>query len=233
MNKIKVVCFDADDTLWVNEPFYRETERQFGNLMAEYVDEKSCNEILLDTEINNLKLYGYGAKSFMLSMIETALKISNHKIDPHTIEKIIILGRELINRPIQLLDGVEEVLAHFQGKYRLIVATKGDLLDQERKLANSGLEDHFHHIEIMSEKDVANYKKLIAHLDITADEFVMIGNSIKSDILPVIEVGSYAIHVPCDTTWAHEHVENYELDNPRFKEIDRLIKIKEIIPAFK
>jgi len=233
MNKIKVICFDADDTLWVNEPFYRETERQFVDLMSGYADEKSCNEILLKTEINNLRLYGYGAKSFVLSMIETALKISNHKIDAQTIENIISLGRDLINKPIQLLDGVEEVLTYFQGKYRLIMATKGDLLDQERKLANSGLESYFHHIEIMSEKEVSNYKKLIAHLDVTPEEFVMIGNSIKSDILPVIEIGSYAIHIPCDTTWAHEHVENFRLDNPRFKVIDSLIKILEIIPAFK
>jgi len=233
MSKIKVICFDADDTLWVNEPFYRETEKHFFELMRDYTDEKSCNEILLDTEINNLKLYGYGAKSFMLSMIETALKISDHKIDTRIIEKIILLGHDLINKPIQLLDGVQDVLSYFHGKFRLIVATKGDLLDQERKLANSGLESFFHHIEVMSEKGVANYEKLIAHLDITPEEFVMIGNSIKSDIIPVIETGGYAIHIPCDTTWAHEHVENFKLENSRFKEIETLTEIKSIIPAFK
>lgn len=233
MNKIKVICFDADDTLWVNEPYYRETERHFSELMSDFVDEKSCNEILLQTEIRNISLYGYGAKSFVLSMIETAIQISKHKIAPQNIEKILQLGRGLINKPLQLLDNVEEVLSHFHGKYRLIVATKGDLLDQERKLAKSGLENYFHHIEIMSEKDVANYKKLIAHLDVTPDEFVMIGNSVKSDILPVIEIGAYAVHIPCETTWVHEHAENSELNNPHFREIDNLLKTIEIIPAFK
>jgi putative hydrolase of the HAD superfamily len=232
MNNLKVICFDADDTLWVNEPYYREIERQFARLLTDFSDEKTCNDILLQTEINNLKLYGYGAKSFVLSMIETALRISNQQIDNGIIEKILALGRDLINKPLQLLQGVEEVLTYFHGKYRLIMATKGDLLDQERKLKKSGLENYFHHIEIMSEKDTANYKKLIAHQDVKADEFVMIGNSVKSDILPVINIGAYAIHVPCDTTWAHEHAENSEIENPRFRETDKLIKIKEIIPAF-
>jgi putative hydrolase of the HAD superfamily len=120
MNNLKVICFDADDTLWVNEPYYREIERQFAELMTDFCDEKSCNEILLQTEINNIKLYGYGAKSFVLSMIETALKISNHQVQTHTIEKILGLGRELINKPLQLLDGVEEVLAYFFGKFEKI-----------------------------------------------------------------------------------------------------------------
>jgi len=232
MNNIKVICFDADDTLWVNEPYYREIESQFARLLAEYIDEESCNNILLQTEINNIELYGYGAKSFVLSMIETALKISDYKIDNKIIDEILILGRGLINKPLQLLDGVEEVLSHFQGKYRLIVATKGDLLDQERKLKKSGLETYFHHIEIMSEKDAANYKKLIAHLDVKPQEFVMVGNSVKSDILPILKIGAYAIHIPCETTWAHEHVENSELQNRRFREADRLIKTKDIIPSF-
>jgi len=233
MNKIKVICFDADDTLWVNEPYYREIEHLFCRLMTSHTDEKSCNEILLQTEINNIRLYGYGAKSFVLSMIETAVKLSSHTIDSKTIEQILQLGRDLINKPLQLLDGVQDILAHFKGKYRLILATKGDLLDQERKLKNSALEKYFHHIEIMSEKDVSNYKKLIAHLDVQPDEFAMIGNSIKSDILPVLNIGAYAIHVPCETTWAHEQAENSEIENPRFRETDQIIKIKEIIPSFK
>ena len=233
MNNIKVICFDADDTLWVNEPYYREIEGQFAGLLRDYIDEKSCNDILLQTEINNLGLYGYGAKSFVLSMIETAIKISNYQIDNRTIEEILILGRGLINKPLQLLDGVKDVLSHFHGKYRLILATKGDLLDQERKLKKSGLETFFHHIEIMSEKDVSNYKKLIQHLDVLPEEFVMVGNSVKSDILPVLKIGAYAIHIPCETTWAHEHVVNSELQNARFREVESLINIKDIIPSFK
>ncbi len=224
-NQIKVICFDADDTLWVNEPYYRETENNFFGLLKEYVDEDVCNEELLKVEIANIKLYGYGAKSFMLSMIETALKLSDQQISQNKIGQILELGNQLINKPVELLDGVENVLEELQNKYRIIVATKGDLLDQERKLYKSGLEQYFHHIEIMSEKETTNYQKLIAHLDIPAEQFLMIGNSVKSDILPVLEIGGFAIHIPCETTWAHEHVENQSSSNPRFLEVKSISEI--------
>ncbi|KAA3611011.1 MAG: HAD family hydrolase [Calditrichaeota bacterium] len=223
--QIKLICFDADDTLWVNEPYYREIEKRFSALMKEFIDEDACQEELLKIEINNIGLYGYGAKSFMLSMIETALKISDHKINQSKIGQILELGNELINKPVELLDGVENVLKSLKDKYRLIVATKGDLLDQERKLDKSGLEQYFHHIEIMSEKEPANYKKLIAHLDIPVGQFLMVGNSVKSDILPVLEIGGHAIHIPCETTWAHEHVENHSTSNPRFQKVNSISEI--------
>lgn len=229
---IKVICFDADDTLWVNEPFYRDTEERFKQLMVTWIDKETCDKELLKTEIANLPLYGYGAKSFVLSMLETAIKMSSYKMPIAHIENIIQLGRDLINAPLQLLDGVEEVLQFLKNKYRLIVATKGDLLDQERKLKNSGLEKYFHHIEIMSEKDPANYKKLLKHLDISAEQFLMIGNSVKSDIIPVLEIGGHAIHIPCATTWAHEHVENFNPDKERFVEVDNLKQIVKIIDGF-
>ncbi len=229
---IKVVCFDADDTLWENEPFYREAEQHFAQLMASWVDRETCDKELLKTEIANLSLYGYGAKSFVLSMLETAINLSNHALPVSTIGKILQLGRDLINAPLRLLSGVEEILEFLQDKYRLIVATKGDLLDQERKLANSNLEKYFHHIEIMSEKDTANYLKLIKHLDIKANQFLMIGNSLKSDILPVLKIGGNAIHIPCATTWAHEHVEDFQGDSENYREIKDLTQIIDLFDSF-
>jgi len=215
---LKVIAFDADDTLWVNEPYYRQTEDQFYNLLSEFSSQRSLETELLKTEIENLALYGYGIKGFMLSMVETALKITDNKISGEAVEKILALGKQMLDQPIELLDGVEDVLQKLKDKYRLVVATKGDLLDQERKLKKSGISHYFHHVEIMSEKDEANYQKLIRHLDIRPEELMMVGNSLKSDILPVLNVGGYATHVPYHITWAHEHIEG-DVNNERFRSV--------------
>jgi len=208
MNKLKVIAFDADDTLWVNEPYFQEVENKFCEMMEDYHPQQTISRELLKIEIANLSLYGYGVKGYILSMIEAALHISGKTISIEAIEKILDLGKEMLEKPIELLDGVEEVLQQLQGKYRLVVATKGDLLDQERKLKKSGLEKYFHHIEIMSDKQEADYQKLISHLDIAPEEFMMIGNSLKSDVLPVLKLGGIGVHVPYHTTWAHETVEH-------------------------
>ena len=204
---IKVVAFDADDTLWTNELFYRETEDKFFELLEEFAPRYTVSRELLKVEIDNIPLYGYGIKAFMLSMMETAIKITEGNISPSALENIIDFGKEMLDKPVDLLDGVEDVLKSLFGKYRLVMATKGDLLDQERKLSKSGLEKYFHHIEIMSEKRQDDYEKLIGHLDIAPSNFIMIGNSLKSDILPVLTTGGHAIHVPHHLTWQHEHVE--------------------------
>jgi len=222
---LKVIAFDADDTLWVNEPYFRQTEERFYELLSGYESQRTLERELLKTEIDNLPLYGYGIKGFMLSMIETALSVSNKKISPVAVGKILDLGKQMLDNPIELLDGVEDVLVALKDKYRLVVATKGDLLDQERKLRKSGIAHYFHHVEIMSEKDDANYLKLIRHLDIRPEELMMIGNSLKSDILPVLNVGAYGVHVPYHITWAHEHIE-HDIDNERFSSI---INIKDIL----
>ena len=216
---LKVIAFDADDTLWVNEPYFRATEEQFYKMLGEFSSQRGLERELLKTEIENLGLYGYGIKGFVLSMIETALKVTENRINARSIARIIALGKEMMNQPIELLDGVEEVLGALKEKYRLVVATKGDLLDQERKLRKSGIAHHFHHVEIMSEKDDANYLKLIRHLDIQPEELMMIGNSLKSDILPVLNVGGYGVHVPYHITWAHEHIE-HSIDDEKFKSVD-------------
>jgi putative hydrolase of the HAD superfamily len=186
---------------------------------------------LYRTEITNLSLYGYGIKGFMLSMIETALRISGEKMPIALVEKIIQIGQEMLGKPVDLLPGVKEVLQSLQGKYRIVLATKGDLVDQERKLQKSGLEGFFHHIEIMSEKRTSDYEKLIKHLDIQASEFLMIGNSLKSDILPVLELGGYGIHVPFHTTWVHEQVD-HEVKHERFFTAEHLEEATARIQSF-
>ncbi|RZL52565.1 MAG: HAD family hydrolase [Pedobacter sp.] len=206
-NQISVIAFDADDTLWVNETYFRETEEKFCQLLSDYVATDEAMKVLFETEIANLSLYGYGIKGFILSMIETILIVSNHTAKPETIAKAINLGKEMFDKPVELIDGVEEVLKMLYGKYRLVVATKGDLLDQERKLKKSGLSHYFHHIEIMSDKKESDYIKLIKHLDCLPEEFLMLGNSLKSDVLPVLAIGGNAVHIPFHTTWMHEQVD--------------------------
>mgnify|MGYP000026219039 FL=1 len=215
---IKVIAFDADDTLWVNEPYFRTAEKAFCELLKEYVPEEECNELLYKFEMQNLPLYGYGIKPFVLSLIEAAITISKKQIPLEIISEIITIGKEMLQMPVELIDGIEATLAHLSKKNLLVMATKGDLLDQERKLIKSGLEKYFHHIEVMSDKQPENYQKLITHLDITPSQFLMVGNSLKSDVLPVLEIGSYAIHIPFHTTWEHEKVEE-EVMHYNFKEL--------------
>lgn len=207
---VKVIGFDADDTLWVNETYFRETEERFAALLEDYETKNKIDQELFKMEMDNLDLYGYGIKGFMLSMIESALDLSNHRVSQETISKILNLGKKMIAHPVELLDGVEEVLKKLKDKYRLIVLTKGDLLDQERKLEKSGLSQYFHHVEVLSDKKENNYKNLLDHLNINVQEFLMIGNSLKSDVLPILNIGAKAVHIPFHTTWAHEMVPEEE-----------------------
>ena len=208
MKNIKVIAFDADDTLFINETYFDETEQKFCGLMQDYLSKQGISQELFKVEIDNLKLYGYGIKGYILSMIEAAMTISNNTIPIEIVEKIIQYGKELLQKPIVLLDGVEETLDALYGKYKLVVATKGDLLDQRRKLHNSGLGHYFHHIEVMSDKQEKDYVDLIKRLEIEPSEFFMIGNSLKSDVLPVLAIGGHAVHVPFHTTWAHEKIDH-------------------------
>ncbi len=228
INGIKIVGFDADDTLWINEPLYQETERGFCEIVKPYFHVEETHKELFKTEMQNLEMFGFGAKGFILSMIETALRVSDNQITAQEISRIIETGKKLLNQPIVLLDDVENVLQKLNPYYKLILATKGDLLDQERKLVKSGLAKYFHHIEIMSDKHENNYKKLIKHLKIKPDEFIMIGNSIKSDILPVVNIGAKAILVPYETTWQHEKMHE-EADNNKFFTVGRLSEVLNIL----
>ena len=228
-SNIKVIGFDADDTLWVNETYYREVEHEFARLLSKYETANKIDQELFKTEMQNLGLYGYGIKSFVLSMIESAIDISNNSVSIQTIQSILDLGKDMLNKPVELLDGVEEVLKKLSKKYRLILATKGDLLDQERKLEKSGLLNYFHHIEVLSEKKEENYSKLLSHLDINPSEFLMVGNSLKSDILPLVELKAHAIHVPFHTTWIHEQVSEEETNGKVYKTVNSLRDILNIL----
>lgn len=228
-NNFKVIAFDADDTLWDNEIFFRQTEEQFCDLLRDFSEPEATMKELFSIEMKNMEDYGYGTKAFVLSMIETAVRISNDKVPSRILNQIIELGKKQINQDVHLLDGVTELLEHLSKKhYKLIVATKGDLLDQERKLKKSGLENYFHHVEVMSNKRTADYQKLIQHLDIQSEDFLMIGNSYKSDIEPVLELGGYGIHVPYHILWEHEKaVENEE--HPNWLKIQSLKDVKDFL----
>jgi putative hydrolase of the HAD superfamily len=228
--EIKYIGFDADDTLWDNEPFYRALEHLFNEILLDKMTPEESSAELFKTEIANLSLFGYGAKAYTLSIIETALRLTDNKIAAADINRILQAGKQLTDSPLVLLDNVEEVLKVLTPKYKLILATKGDLLDQERKLKKSRLEKYFHHIEIMSDKQISDYEKLLKHLDIEAHEFLMIGNSMRSDIFPILELGGYAIHIPYHTTWAHEKMDNVDLPSDRYMEIETLLKIPDECP---
>lgn len=215
IKNIRVIAFDADDTLFINEPYFDEAEEKFCALMSDYLSKQSLAQALFQTQINNLPLYGYGIKGYILSMVETAYQVSNHTVSTKVMDKIIEIGKELLTKPVVLLDGIEETLQKLHGNYKLVVATKGDLKDQHRKLHLSGLGSFFHHIEVMVEKEVLDYEKLLNRLEVQPEEFLMIGNSLKSDVLPVLNIGATAVHVPFHTTWAHERID-HEIVHPNF-----------------
>lgn len=217
LQSIKAIAFDADDTLWINETFFRDAEDQFCALLSDYISYEDCQKRLFEMEMRNLPLYGYGIKPFALSLIEAAIEMTQGAVGLDVIQSLIQLGKEMLNAPVELIDGIETVLQHLKQKnIRLVVATKGDLLDQERKLQRSGLAQYFHHIEVMSDKQPKNYEKLIAHLDIKPEQFLMVGNSLKSDIIPVLEIGGTAFHIPFHTTWIHEQID-YEIEHQKFR----------------
>ncbi|WP_318641568.1 HAD family hydrolase [Flavobacterium ardleyense] len=226
ISSVEVIAFDADDTLFINEPYFEEAERKFCVLFQDYLSHQSLSNMLFKTQVDNLPLYGYGIKGYVLSMIEAAIKITNGTGSTKMMSKILEIGKELAQQPIVLLDGVEDTLAQLHGKYKLIVATKGDLKDQQRKLHDSGLGHYFHHIEVMSEKAELNYEKLFNRLDINSANFLMIGNSLKSDVLPVLNSGGWAIHVPFHTTWEHERID-HEIVHNNFRSCK---KISDILP---
>src|SRR5947209_262837 len=203
---IRVIAFDGDDTLWHNESIFSVTQERFRSLMRPYQSD-GLDERLFAIETRNLRLFGYGVKGFILSMIETAIEVSNGCIPGKEIQHIIDAGKAMLDHPVEPLEGVRETIETLRSHYRLMVITKGDLFDQESKLARSGLADLFWRVEIVSEKDEQTYRRILHDAEINADEFMMVGNSIRSDILPVVALGARAVHVPYRLTWAHERAD--------------------------
>ena len=218
---ITTIAFDADDTLWHNERIFLSVKDKYSSLLADFADKGFVERHLDEMETHNIKHFGYGVKGFTLSMIETACELTNGRITGDKIKQIIEFAKEMLASPIEVLDGVRETIEELSGKYRLILITKGDLLDQEAKLARSGLGDYFKAFEIVPRKDAKTYKYILRRHQISADEFVMVGNSLKSDILPVVEIGARAVFVPYETEWFHEQVSDEELQGKDFVRLEK------------
>lgn len=219
-----IIAFDADDTLWHNEPYFDEAQERFFELFQDFASKQEILGLILNHQVKNLPLYGFGIKAFTLSMIESALELTNRSISGQNIEKVIHIGKELLQKPVELLPEVEPVLQQLHGKYKLIVATKGDLKDQHRKLHDSGIGHYFHHIEVMSDKQAIDYQKMLGRLDCKAEDLLMIGNSLKSDVLPVLMIGGHAVHIPYHTTWEYEKID-FEINHPNFNAFSSLQEV--------
>lgn len=203
-----VIAFDADDTLWHNESIFTMTQEKFGEMLSSHGPEV-VDQTLSSTQIKNLQLFGYGIKGFILSMIETSIELTDGEISGNEIQQILDFGREMLAAPIELLPDVKEVIDELSKKYRLLLITKGDLIDQEAKIARSGLVDYFTGVEIVSDKNPETYKKILSRHKIADSRFMMIGNSMRSDIVPVVQIGGHAVHIPYGTTWDHEQKHPY------------------------
>ena len=208
---VRVVGFDGDDTLWHSETRFHVTQAEFRELLKRHVPDAEVDRRLAEMEMKNLSIYGYGVKSFTLSMLETAIELTEGRIPASDLEVILGWGKRMLLEPTELIDGVEETLRLLSGRHDLLLITKGDLFDQESKLARSGLGDLFLGVEILSEKNVDSYRGVFKRRAIKAEDFVMVGNSLRSDVLPVVSLGGHAVHIPYEVTWHHEHVPEEEM----------------------
>lgn len=226
---VRVVGFDGDDTLWHSETRFHVTQGEFRDLIKRYAPDADVDERLAATEMQNLRVYGYGVKSFTLSMIETAIELTERRIPAAELEVILGWGKRMLTQPTELLDGVEDTLKHFAPKYDLILITKGDLFDQEGKLARSGLGDLFSGVEILTEKDTDTYRGIFKRRGIDPKNFVMVGNSLRSDVVPVVELGGRAVQIPYQVTWAHEEVPEDRLPKEGWRRIDRIADLPAVL----
>jgi putative hydrolase of the HAD superfamily len=231
MPQITTIAFDADDTLWQNEKYFRLTEQRFADLLRDYTDIPDLNHRLIAAVTRNLQFYGFGMKGFALSMVETALEVTDHRVPGTVIAELLAAGRELLTYPIETLPYVDQTLAALQNRYRLILLTKGDIFDQERKLAASGLADYFAAVEIVADKNALTYERIFERHTDGSVHTVMVGNSLRSDILPALEAGASAVYVPHDLTWSYEHADE-PTDHPGFARIEHLGQIDAALAVF-
>ncbi|MBU9697369.1 HAD family hydrolase [Rhodobacteraceae bacterium HSP-20] len=225
---ITTIGFDADDTLWQNEAFFRLTQDRFTALLADHAEPDHLHDRLLAAERRNLGHYGFGVKGFTLSMIETAIEVTEGRVPAAVIAEIMAAGREMLEHPIELLPHAREAVERLADTHRVLLITKGDLLDQERKLAQSGLGDLFHGVEIVSNKTAPVYAAIFARHGDGPDRALMVGNSLKSDVIPVIEAGGWGVHIPHGLTWALEHADPPQ-DHPRFCALDHLGDLPDLV----
>lgn len=227
---ITTVGLDADDTLWHNETIFRLTHDRFVDLLDDHGDPETIETRLAEVERRNLRLYGYGVKGFTLSMLETAMELCDGGAPPEVVREILAAGREMLAHPVETLPGVDEALATLSDRYRLVLVTKGDLMDQERKLAASGLGELFSAVEIVSEKDRGTYERVFTRHGAGPGQSLMAGNSMKSDVLPALEAGAWAVHIPYHITWAHE-LADAPADHPRYGALARIAELPDWIAA--
>lgn len=228
MARFETIAFDADDTLWHSERLYVNTQARFKELLAHYHSPEWIDERLYQTEMRNLQHFGYGIKAFALSMIETALELTEGRIAGLDIQAMIGWAKEMLAAEVELLDHVAETITRLAERYPLMLITKGDLLDQEGKIARSGLAPHFRYIEIVSDKSRQSYERLLQRHSLTPARFLMVGNSLRSDILPVLALGASAVHVPYRLTWVHETAEA-PAGQPGYYEIEHLGLLPDLI----
>lgn len=228
MPKLSTIAFDADDTLWHNERFFRMTQDRFASLLSGYADPDHLAERLLAAERRNIGRYGFGIKGFMLSMIETSLEVTENRVPGRVIADLIAAGQEMLGHPIELLDGARETVESLAGEFTLLLITKGDLLDQERKLAQSGLGDFFDGVEIVSDKNADTYRRIFARRDVQPEAALMAGNSLKSDVNPVVEAGGWGVFVPHGLTWEIEAAEPPG-DAERYRRINSLAELPDLV----
>lgn len=226
---IRWIAFDADDTLWENEKYYHEGQRLLAELLAPFQPAEVVDDTLLSNETANLPWYGYGIKAFGISMIETAIQLSAGQVGSREVSQIIQHLRRMLAQPTELLPGVLEVINELQHNYQLMVITKGDLLDQERKLTSSNLSGYFKAFEVVSNKVDHIYERILQSYRIQSSEFMMVGNSLKSDVLPVLKLGGFGVYVPHQLTWAHEMVQNPQTDSDRFVEIQSIRSLPDVL----
>src|SRR5271157_501529 len=229
---IKTIAFDADDTLWHNEPLYDQARIQFCNILSGYQTSEILENRLSQIEIGNIQYYGYGIKSFILSMVEAAIDLSAGQIKGHEIQDILDISRQMLAAEVPLFENAINVLEALHSDYDLILITKGDLFEQIRKVERSGLARYFRLIEVLEDKTEKSYRTLLEKYDIDPATFLMVGNSIRSDILPVLKIGGQAIYIPYATTWVHEMVPDHDLNQSRYTEINNLRQLPETLRKF-
>jgi len=228
VTKPTTIAFDADDTLWQNEQFFRLTQQRFASLLADYVEQDHLNTRLLEAEQRNLGRYGFGIKGFVLSMIETAIDVSDARVPASVIRELIDAGQDMLRHPIHLLPHVEQVIASLAADFQLLLITKGDLLDQERKLAQSGLGDYFDGVEIVSSKTPAIYTEIFRHHGSEPKQAMMVGNSLRSDVIPAIEAGSWGVFVPHELTWELERAKAPKT-HPKYHKLPHLGDLQDLL----
>ncbi|MCB2214290.1 HAD family hydrolase [bacterium] len=226
---IDTIAFDADDTLWHSEVHFREASAEINDLLSQWQTEDDVDRILNEIEMHNLPLYGYGVKGYILSMVEGAIAVSDGDIRADQVGRILALGQQMLKAEVELRPGVEACLEALSGKYPLIVITKGDLLDQNDKVQRSGLADYFSAVEVVSQKSSEVYAGILERHHLAPENFLMVGNSLPSDIIPVLALGGKAVHIPADTTWAHEMVDDFDRTQSGFYELEHLGELPDLL----